>query len=498
MRFCALPVPPPLDGSRQALKQKIRDIEDSFSKHKESAFLDDEEARQLTQELDELLEALSKPSQDEPDIGNKCDEEDEEAESHKTDTERRLALKKEIREIEKQLKAHKRKSCLHAKQLADLMEQMARLQGRLLKLQGRSERAKAQKTVLMAFQLHRTSGGEDSPLAVVSAADRVSLAGLSESEVSDLFSCLTESCSAGDVQAVCQITGSWDVRRHQGLNVGVLRGTDKVTLAQELERLASQAPHLVLVGTASLRVRGGVCAALRDFQGAVVVAEEPWACPEADGEAEAVRLANAVGVAARWRAGPAALQPAALPPPLRGEALGDLRLRDVREDPTLAPLLTQMEPLYQQEFNDDMYEVCGVEGVRLGILVSVLPDKAGAAKVAASGPRELLGFIIYKYWGPPLKAMSILRVAVLDKFQMLGFGRQLLRWAIERARQKPRHMACDRVSLSAIPKAVSFYERLGFVPIPDEDAPPDDIPEVQGTLKMEYRCGQAQKKTGRR
>lgn len=277
-----------------------------------------------------------------------------------------------------------------------------------------------------------------------------------------------------------------------------LQGKVQAALAQEIEAAAAASPHAICVGTTSLRVRGGLCATLRDFKGVLVVIEETWQAPSAEeAEEEAQRLAYAVGVRTRWRAGAAALEATDLAPPLCGEVLADLRLRDVREDPTLAPLLEEMEPLYQQEFDDDMLEVFGVEGVRLGLLVAEVPSNTEVAK-ASSPPRKLLGFIVYKFWGPPLKAMSILRVAVPDRFQMLGFGRQLVRWAIERAKAKPRH-ECDRVSLSAIPKAVNFYERLNFVPAPDEeDAPPDEVPKGEGTLKMEYRCGQAPRKAGKR
>jgi len=268
-------------------------------------------------------------------------------------------------------------------------------------------------------------------------------------------------------------------------------------LAQDLERVASRSPHAVCVGTASLQVRGGVCAVLRDFGGALVVIEEPWEYPEEEeGEEETARLVNAVGVKARWRAGASALEPVPLPQLLRGEVLGDLRLRGVREDAALAPLLAELELLYRQEFDDDLLEVLSVEGVRLGLLVSAAPDKAGKLRVVP-GSAQFLGFIVYKFWPPPLKAMSILRVAVPGKFQMLGFGRQLVRWAIERAKLKPRH-ECDRVTLSAIPKAVAFYERLNFTPAPDEEAPPDEVPEAESTLKMEYRYGQAQRRAGRR
>merc|ERR1711982_154921 len=128
----------------------------------------------------------------------------------------------------------------------------------------------------------------------------------------------------------------------------------------------------------------------------------------------------------------------------------------------LAPLYAEAELMCKQEFDDDLSEsLAAVEGVRLALLAS------DGGNTVASNHLVFYGFIIYNFWGPPLKAMSISRIAVPPKYQMQGFGKQLVRWAIEKAKQKPRH-ECNRATLSAIPKAVPFYERLGFTPVPPE------------------------------
>merc|ERR1711974_16108 len=111
-----------------------------------------------------------------------------------------------------------------------------------------------------------------------------------------------------------------------------------------------------------------------------------------------------------------------------------------------------------------------------------------AAEPGRKAKAFFLGFITYKFWGPPLKAMSVSRVAVPERYQMQGFGRQLVRWAIDRAKQKSRY-ECDRVTLSAIPKAVPFYERRNFVPVENNELPDDDGPQVSDGVKMEYRLG---------
>merc|ERR1712087_944811 len=109
-------------------------------------------------------------------------------------------------------------------------------------------------------------------------------------------------------------------------------------------------------------------------------------------------------------------------------------------------------------FDDDLIELIGEEGVRLGLLVAAPPKCQ----------QDLYGFIIYKFWGPPLKTMSISRVAVPARYRLQGFGRQLVRWAIEKAKRKPRH-ECTRVSLKATPDAVRFYQRLNFTQVLDDD-----------------------------
>ncbi|CAJ1393927.1 unnamed protein product, partial [Effrenium voratum] len=89
------------------------------------------------------------------------------------------------------------------------------------------------------------------------------------------------------------------------------------------------------------------------------------------------------------------------------------------------------------EFQDDLGEILQNEGIKLCLLVE---------------GRRFYGFFLYKFWCPPLKALSIPRIAVEPKYQLLGFGRLMVSWAIQKAKQKPRH-ECNRVSLSATPEA---------------------------------------------
>jgi ribosomal protein S18 acetylase RimI-like enzyme len=165
--------------------------------------------------------------------------------------------------------------------------------------------------------------------------------------------------------------------------------------------------------------------------------------------------------------------------------LEDLRPRRLREDPALAALVSATEPIYREHFNSTLMEELEetFEDAQVGFLVAPATD---------GEPAELLGFIVYRFWGPPLKAASIFRVAVPTKHRMFGYGRQLVQWFMEKARRQPRHQT-NRVTLNAVPSAIAFYERLHFAPVLEDD----DEMEVQAddatprSMRMCYKLGRA-------
>merc|ERR1712190_296418 len=148
---------------------------------------------------------------------------------------------------------------------------------------------------------------------------------------------------------------------------------------------------------------------------------------------------------------------------------GDLRLRDLEGCMALAALVTEAELLYDEYFHSELLEdVRSWEGSQVGFLIKAHPRSAPRPKDASVGEYgELLGLIIYKFWGPPLRTLSVARVAVPQKYRMQGYGRQLMRWVVDKAKQKPRS-ECTNISLCAMPEAIPFYERLRFTPIPQE------------------------------
>ncbi|CAE8591953.1 unnamed protein product, partial [Polarella glacialis] len=304
--------------------------------------------------------------------------------------------------------------------------------------------------------------------------------------------------------------GTWRLWRHQGLRVAVLRASEELRIEDQFAAADASAPHVICVELSCLRGRGGACAALRAFKGGLLVLEGGCDDSEASG------LLQALGVSARFRRAAssqdapfpgALLVPDELPPVLVGEVIGDLRLKDLKTNPELAALAEAIDPLYREHFHESLEEdLEGWSGSLLGVLAS-RPSAApkGAADGSNSeGQRELLGFIVYKFWGPPLRAMSILRVAVPGRYRMQGFGRQIVRWAIEKARQRPRHETA-RCTLCAMPEAIRFYERLQFTPIPIEDLQPLPAENAEergarmpGALWMELKCGRTYKPSVRR
>nr|ACU45176.1 transcription regulator-like [Prorocentrum minimum] len=393
----------------------------------------------------------------------------------------RLACKQEIREIERRLKAHRKQACLSKEELADLA-------GRMGKLKVELESAKSLEA--MSLQLCRTDGGEPaSPPLSMAMGDRVSIMGLSHDEASELIGCFR----AGSEPELTGTWGSrWQPRTHVGLRRGALSGGDLETLRRELERFAALPPHALAWGPEPPG-QGHMFRASR-FQG--------LACRRRGGGQRCLErgvpddrltacLLHAVGVKARGAPCRAALGFGRWRCPSHCGAtwLENLKLRDFRENVHLAAVFTEVEVLYPQEFDDDLVDLLSEEGVRMGILLA--SPMQGERQPE---PRDFYGFVIYKFWGPPLKTMSISRVAVPSRYRVQGFGRQLVRWAIERAKQKPRH-ECARVSLLATSSAVPFYERLNFTATSPEDSPSGAAgPELPGSVWMEYSYAAASRR----
>eukprot|EP00440_Ansanella_granifera_P033159 gb/GFBE01035976.1/.p1 GENE.gb/GFBE01035976.1/~~gb/GFBE01035976.1/.p1 ORF type:complete len:418 (+),score=63.08 gb/GFBE01035976.1/:1-1254(+) len=328
----------------------------------------------------------------------------------------------------------------------------------------------------------------------VALVSRVSLQGLSACESRSLLEDLATAAEPAGGQG-----HGWQLWQHRGLHVATIAAcADESRMAQSLEAqlavLAAEPCHVICVELDALKGNPGTCALLRSFKGGLLILESPASQSEDD---EAATLLRALGVTARFRRdcdAAGGFAPADLPEVSVGEVIGDLRLKDLASA-ELEHLIEAAELLYDEHFHAPLREdLEGWSESRLGLLVTTPKDQVA---------RELLGFIVYKFWGPPLRVMSILRVAVPQRCRMQGLGRQLVRWAMEKARQKPRS-DCTRVTLCAMPSAIPFYERLQFTPIPLEDLQPlpegDDEggAEMPGATWMEHRCGRSYKANSRR
>jgi len=140
------------------------------------------------------------------------------------------------------------------------------------------------------------------------------------------------------------------------------------------------------------------------------------------------------------------------------EYLFDLDLKRLEHDASLAGFVGQAETLFKSFF-----EECGfISSIRTWsqCLVTLLLAEVPACEHSAAR-QELAGFVIYKHWGPPVRTMTLLRVAVDPKHRGFGFGRQLVKIVEDRARALPVQ-ACGEVSLCALPEVVSFYKKMSY------------------------------------
>jgi len=140
------------------------------------------------------------------------------------------------------------------------------------------------------------------------------------------------------------------------------------------------------------------------------------------------------------------------------EYLCDLDLERLEHESSLADFVAQAEMMFKMFF-----EECGfISSLRSWdhclvtlLLIEAPADEHNEAKM------ELAGFVIYKHWGPPVRTMTLLRVAVDPKHRKLGYGRKLVKIVEDKARALPVQ-ACGEVSLCALPEVVAFYKNLSY------------------------------------
>ena len=111
-------------------------------------------------------------------------------------------------------------------------------------------------------------------------------------------------------------------------------------------------------------------------------------------------------------------------------------------------------------------------------------NQVGVTRVAVEGshPRLILGYYTLASASisrerlveagcarlpyPEIPAILLARLAVDRRFQHRGIGELLLVHAVDRAVAVGRQVGCRGVVVDAYPKAVSWYEKFGFVTLP--------------------------------
>lgn len=459
-----LPIPPALHDKSKERSRRIKILEEKLRGNETRHSLEGVEIATLSKELEDLRRELENEPNSQVQEHSKSPEKPDSS---------ALSIKREIREIEKLIKQHKKNPALSGKQIGELDARLDALKSELTVVRGR-------KPAIMALAFQAAPHHSIS----VSLGGRISLHGLNAIDVGSLFSRFTH----GNLSPGADV---WQIWAHEDLCTAAVVGRDTISVYEELDHASSKQPHVICVSSSTLAIKGGVATALRNFVGALIVIEEETG----KDEEEIACLLSTVGVSSRWSIlHPCdGLEQCAVPRAPAGDVIGDLRLRDLQENTQLAATVAKASGLCLLEFDENLEEVLqGEEAVRLGILVDANPIGTGEVSDQAGA---FLGFITYKFWGPPLKAMSISRVAVPEKYQMLGFGRQLVRWAINRAKQKPRY-ECDRVTLSATPNAIPFYARLNFSVVSDSscEVPSDQARAKESAQKMEYSLGRSTKR----
>ncbi len=106
---------------------------------------------------------------------------------------------------------------------------------------------------------------------------------------------------------------------------------------------------------------------------------------------------------------------------------------------------------------------------RIAGLVTVSPDEMTADAITAVLKKKLPAY--------PIPILRIAWLAVDRRFQGRGIGKLLLRAMFKLALELRGRIGCAGVVVDAKPEAVSFCERLGFVPLRVERKPLAARPE---------------------
>lgn len=149
---------------------------------------------------------------------------------------------------------------------------------------------------------------------------------------------------------------------------------------------------------------------------------------------------------------------------------------EVRQNPDAMRILDHARELSQECFFSDCLEGCSKRGGwHITLMVAGSPDGVKES--------QLLGFLVYRL-KPELGNFCVAKLAVPEVHRRRGFGRQLMLWAANKAKED-RQLSC--MSLSALPQAVPFYKRLGFKQLHMITEQDDESALFPGQVYMELR-----------
>lgn len=138
----------------------------------------------------------------------------------------------------------------------------------------------------------------------------------------------------------------------------------------------------------------------------------------------------------------------------------------------------------QNPFLEDTVKVAQDGGWTLTVLTTLESDHAEVDEASAltnstKCKRRLAGFICYTFASPGY--CKIKRIAVVKLLRKGGYGRRLLRFALDKASQRP-HSEVAWVALSAMDAAVPWYERFGFIDMTADDLEASEHRETEMEL----------------
>lgn len=160
--------------------------------------------------------------------------------------------------------------------------------------------------------------------------------------------------------------------------------------------------------------------------------------------------------------------------------------------PRLHSLVKEVSELSNAAFEEDALEMVTRKS-RWKLTLLARPEGYVPASESAfmlDGPSDeppLIGFIVYRL-RPELESFSIAKLAIVPEHRRQGHGCRLVDWCFRNARKQS---SINFISLSSLPEAVKFYQRIGFKAVDVKFDPATQCSEgedfVEGQVYMEFR-----------